>query len=308
MINLIINERSSSGNGKLVGQKVREILEEKNVEYNAYVTESVGHATRITKDLCEQNEGEVTIVVVGGDGTINEVVNGITDFDKVRLGIIPTGSGNDFARGMGLLKGTTSEHLERILKSEGDFRIDLGKVTYGEEKKTKLFAISSGVGMDALVCKKVATSNLKKTLNKFHLGKFTYIIITVQSLFTMKCADSKCRFEGKDDEKYKKLVFLAAMNFYAEGGGVPMAPKATATDGKLSICSCFGVSKLGAFIRLPLLMMKKHENLKCFNVFDTENGEIILSKPMALHTDGEYLEDVKRVKYESIRGILRFIM
>ena len=288
MLNFIVNERSSSGNGKAVWEQIQNLLKEKNVEYRFWTTKKPGHATQIARTLCEQNSSEIDMVVIGGDGTINEIVNGITDFDRVRLGVIPTGSGNDFARGIGL-KGTTEQHINRILNCKKDYRIDLGRVKYEDDKDGKYFAISSGVGMDALVCKKVDTSNLKKTLNKFHLGKLTYIIITIQSLFTMDYSNMKSVYDGNRKLKLNDLIFMAFMNFSAEGGGVPMAPRADARDGKLSACVCYGVSKWGALCRLPLLMIKKHEKLKCFRMVECENGEIHLEKPMALHTDGEYL-------------------
>lgn len=307
MLNFIVNERSSSGNGKAVWEQIQNILNERKIEYRFWITKKPGHATQIAKTLCAQNAGEITMVVIGGDGTINEIVNGITDFDRVRLGVIPTGSGNDFARGMGL-KGTSKEHLDRILNCNEDHRIDLGRVRYEGNKDVKYFAISSGVGMDALVCKKVNTSNLKKTLNKFHLGKLTYILITIQSLFTMDYSDMKGMFEGNRGLKLNDLIFMAFMNFSAEGGGVPMAPRADATDGKLSACACFGVGKWGALCKLPLLVLKRHEKLKCFRMVECEKGELHLDKPMALHTDGEYLGDVTWVKYECVKGKLRLMM
>lgn len=307
MLNFIVNERSSSGNGANVWLEVKSILEDRGIEYKEWVTEREGHAVELAGQLLAENEGEIELVVIGGDGTINEIVNGITDFDRVKMGVIPTGSGNDFARGLGL-KGTPEQHLDRILNCKNDYKIDLGKVRYEGNENGKYFAISSGIGMDALVCKKVNTSNLKKTLNKFHLGKLTYIIITVQSLFTMDYSNMKSMYEGRKKLKLDDLIFMAFMNFSAEGGGVPMAPMADAMDGKLSACACFGVGKLGALIRLPLLMMKKHDKLKCFKIIECEKGELHLDKPMALHTDGEYLGDVTWVKYECVKGKLRFLM
>ncbi len=306
MLNFIVNGKSSSGNGLKVWMKIEKVLIEKKIEYKCHMTQRAGHATEIVRELCEKNEDTVNIVVVGGDGSINEVINGITDFEKVRFSVIPSGSGNDFARGMGIKKNTMKQ-LERIINSTEDYRIDLGQVKYNKERKSKYFAISSGVGMDALVCKKVDTSRLKKVLNKLHLGKLTYIIITVQSLFTMDYANTNTKFDGDREENFKNLIFMAFMNFEAEGGGVPMSPKADATDGKLSACACSNVSKWGALCRLPLLVMRNHENLKCFDMIECKESKLHLEKPMALHADGEYLGDVQDVEYKCLKGILRFM-
>ena len=107
-----------------------------------------------------KGEEPVYLLVVGGDGTINEVLNGITDFDKVRFGVIPTGSGNDFGRNLKLPK-TPKESLREICacirkdqRGEALYRIDLGQVSWEGCEKPRIFGISSGLGLDALVCKK----------------------------------------------------------------------------------------------------------------------------------------------------------
>ena len=108
-------------------------------------------------------------------------------------------------------------------------RVDIGQVRWGEtEEESRIFGISSGIGLDAIVCKKALHSKLKKVLNKIHLGKLTYLLLTVSSLFSMKtaevtleCGDNHCV------HKMNKMIFAAAMNLRAEGGGVPMAPKAS---------------------------------------------------------------------------------
>ncbi len=306
MLNFIVNKRSSSGNADSVWNDIEKILKEKCVKYTCWETKEQGHASRIVSSLCENTEDELNIVVVGGDGTINEAINGITDFDRVRFGIIPTGSGNDFARGMGINKNL-SKCVEHVVKSREDVRIDLGLVKYKGCEEGHYFGISSGVGMDALVCKKAETSKIKKVLNKLHLGKLTYLIITVWSLFSMETSDMEASLGEKDKLKLNKLIFVAFMNFKAEGGGVYMAPKADVLDGKLSVCVCSGVSKFGALLRLPLLVIKKHEKLKCFRLIECENGKLKLKTPMTLHADGEYLGEVDYVEYKCEKAKLRFM-
>ena len=144
-----------------------------------------------------KGDDPIYLIVVGGDGTLNEVLNGITDFDRVRLGVIPTGSGNDFGRNLKLPK-SSKESLKQICarytrKTAGEelYRIDLGQVSWDGCEKPRIFGISSGLGLDALVCKKALHSRLKQVLNRFHLGKLTYLALTVQSLFTMETANAK---------------------------------------------------------------------------------------------------------------------
>ena len=101
MYYFIVNERGGSGKALKTWKKVRKALDEKNVTYDVLTTSLETTATILARNVSSL-DGEINLVVVGGDGTVNEVLNGIGDFEKVRLGVIPTGSGNDFARGLGL--------------------------------------------------------------------------------------------------------------------------------------------------------------------------------------------------------------
>ena len=95
-IYFIVNEGARTGKAAEVWKLVRGLLIEKGIAYKAYETKHKGHATSLAAHIAALPQDVIYLVVLGGDGTVNEVLNGITDFDKVRLGVIPTGSGNDF--------------------------------------------------------------------------------------------------------------------------------------------------------------------------------------------------------------------
>ncbi len=312
MLYFVVNEKSRSGKGAEVWKEVKSVLKERGIKYQAWTTAYEGQAISLTEDICKSEDDDICLVALGGDGTANEVVNGITDFEKVRFGIIPTGSGNDFARGL-KLSGSTMENLERILKcvengKDTYERIDIGQVSWDGGAKPRYFTISAGVGMDALVCKKALTSRLKVFLNKLHLGKLTYIILTVQSLFTMTTADISATFDEKGQKNLKRTIFSAVMNFRAEGGGVPMAPHADARDGKLSVTCAYKIPKLVAFLYLIPLVLAKHEKLWGIDVIDCKKCDYHLAKPMVLHADGEYCGDVTEAHFECLPGKLRMMI
>lgn len=311
MLYFIVNKKSRSGRGQSVWHEVMEVLHTKNIPYRVWVTGHEGHAGELAVSICNeaQETAPVCIVVVGGDGTINEVINGIPDISKVRLGVIPTGSGNDFCRGLGI-KGTPSELIEQILTATESETpsMDLGKVSWNHGTESRLFAISSGVGLDALVCKKALKSRLKDTLNWMHLGKLTYVLLTLQSLFTLQTADGRVRFgAGTSWIPKKKTICVSVMNFAKEGGGVPMAPDADAFDGRLSVCSICGIPKWRTFFLLPLLVAGKHLGHRGIEVNDAESITVHLKKPMVLHADGEYCGDVTEIEYSCIPGVLNLL-
>ena len=136
-IQIIVNNGAGTGSAVPVWKETKEYLQEKEIPYNAYLTRYEKHAMKLAGQICEKfPEGPIYLLVVGGDGTINEVLNGIPDFDRVRLGVIPTGSGNDFARNLGILRNTRDD-LEEIVScieqeqnGEPLQRIDLGEVSW----------------------------------------------------------------------------------------------------------------------------------------------------------------------------------
>lgn len=306
MLYFIVNEKSKSGNAKQIWKDIEEVLKVRNVSYQVFVSEYRGHAGKLAGEICAMDDDDICLVAVGGDGTANEVINGITDFEKVRFGVIPTGSGNDLARGLALSKDPKNGivHILNAMKKtrEDTWCMDLGEVIFGDEKR--LFAISSGIGLDALVCKKALKSTIKDILNKIRLGKLTYLVLTVQSLFTMQTADMEIVFDKEESIQKKRMIFIAAMNFKAEGGGVPMAPAASACDGKLSFCEAAGIPKWRTFLCLPFLVAAKHTSIHGFSVTDAKDCTIHLNRPMVVHADGEYCGEVAEVHFRCLPGKL----
>lgn len=296
MLYLIVNEKSRSGKGAEIWREVRAMLDAEHIRYQAQNTEYEGHARLLAEEICKKEDGDICLVVLGGDGTANEVLNGMNHFERVRFGTIPTGSGNDLARGLHIA-GTPTENLRQILDCmakprEENLCMDLGQVSWNGCERPRLFAISSGVGLDALVCKKALRSKLKDFLNKVHLGKLTYVFLTVASLFSMETVDAAVQAERSRPRRMPRVIYAAAMNFAAEGGGVPMAPEADAADGLLSVCCAFGIPKWRTFFYLPFLVAGKHTGIHGFEVNDCRTFRIKSEKPMVLHADGEYCGDV----------------
>ena len=299
MYYFIVNTQARNGNAEYIWNVVKDVLKREAIQYKAFETSFEGHATELAQKLCQLDEEKVNIIILGGDGTINEVVNGITDFHKVRLGVIPTGTGNDFARNLGI-KGATEDIIHDILKCEKGTRIDLGVISWDQQKKRRLFCISSGIGFDALVCKYAMTSRVKKVLNSIKMGKLAYLLLTIRSLFAIQTFDVKVSFGNGKDKNFKDVIFAVGMNLRAEGGGVPMAPSSNPFDGLLPFCIAADIPKCILPICLIRLVLGKHERLKYFHIHNEASCYIKTDSQVVLHADGEYLGDVSEVWYECL--------
>lgn len=309
MLYFIVNDNSRSGRSHKIWTDISRELKNQEIVFKAYRPKNAAHAAKIAGEISMMDDDDLRLVVIGGDGTINEVINGIKDFSKVKFACISSGSGNDFARGLKIC-GNHIEQLKNIISSGVTQRIDIGKVTFNGEntKRTRYFGISSGIGLDAIVCKKALDSKQKNFLNKIGLGKLTYVLLTVESLFSMQTIKATVEFDEDNKPFYAdKMIFLAAMNMSAEGGGVRMTPDASCSDGKLSVCLAHKIPKWRTFFCLPLLMAAKHTGLKGFEIKDGRKITVTTDRPVVLHTDGEYCDDVTKIEFECCHEMLNII-
>lgn len=283
MLNFIVNPSSSSGNASHVWEQVSKKLAKDNISYNALLTDGPGAATRFAREICA-SETSPTIVVIGGDGTLNETMCGITDFSKVTFGYIPAGSSNDFARDIDLESDYVAA-LNSILNPSEYIMLDIGKVTAGNDQRN--FAVSCGIGYDASICYEALNSGIKKFLNKFRLGKFTYVVIALKQL--AKAPRVSCTISVDDGEpvSYKKFLFTAAMIHRYEGGGLMFCPEANYSDEIIDLCIAHNLPKLKVLRILPTAYKGEHTKFKGIDIKKGKKIVVTTSRPAHIHTDGE---------------------
>lgn len=308
MLYFIVNKHGGSGRAQKTWDKLEALLKEKNVEYTELETQHSAHATQLVQEICKSRVKDKTVIVVGGDGTVNNVLNGIKDFSKIKFAIIPTGSGNDFVRGLGIptKDKNIEKNLDSILEGKVKRQIDIGKISSGDGK-TMHFGISCGLGLDAIVCEKTNLSKLKNVFNKLHIGNLIYLALTVYTLFSMKSHTVTIKFDDEEEKTFDKVIFFAGLNTFAEGGGVKMAPYAKVDDGKLDFCMAYGIPKILTFSKLPFLSAGKHVNLKGFMVRQFEKMKIVSETPMTAHADGEHAGYQTEVTVECLASKLNLL-
>lgn len=308
MYHFIINPKSSSGRGIKFWWLVKDELEKQQIPYKAVFTKHMGHATELVRQICNENTEIKNLVILGGDGTVNEVVNGIDDYTKVLLGYIPSGSSNDLARSLNIPTDPIKA-LNNILHPTKFKYLDHGIINFiGTEVAPRKFSCSSGMGYDASVCLEVQESPLKKRLNRFGAGKFVYIAIAIKQLITAKPMDATVIVDGGKKETYQNVLLVSSMIHKYEGGGLLMAPQADPTDGKLSVCLVHGLSTARAFFLLPTIFSGKHVGFKGVEAFHCSEIEIITDSNIAVHTDGELPAVCSHIKVSCIHEQIRMIL
>ncbi len=274
MLDFIINPIAGGKHGKKIRKVVNVIetcLKEKGVEYRLHYTTYKGHAKALTETLI--SEKATDIIVVGGDGTLHEVVNGFTDFN-VNLGLAPCGTGNDFASSIGI---SLDPHkaLDVILNQEPKFTdfMQLPKVR-------GINVVGTGIDVDVLKrYEKLKTKN-----------KFNYTTCLIRTLFNFEYTDFTAKI---DDKEFPYRSFIACIaNGNVFGGGIPICPVATPTDNKLNFIAVKAISKIkliNAFLKLKkgkVLSLKQTEHFECQNV------DILTKKPCTINVDGELYENM----------------
>ena len=287
MLDFIINPIAGGRLGRKIKNAVEIIkthLTERRVEFSIHFTEHKGHAKALTKTLIEK--GATDIIVVGGDGTLHEVINGFTNFEKVNMGLIPCGTGNDFAKAL-KIPLNTERAIDLILSNKPKY-VDFMQM--GDIRGINII----GTGIDVDVLKRYNKLKRKNKLN--------YTTCLVKTLCNFDYTKFNAQIDGKDLSYNSFIACVANGSVY--GGGIPICPVATPTDNKLNFVAVKFIPKLkliGAFLKLKagkVLTFKETEHFTC------ENVNIVTEKPCTVQVDGELYENVD-FKVDIVKNTLK---
>lgn len=229
---VIVNPVAGSGRGLIDFPQISRLLRNDDIRHDAVFTEHKHHATELT--VTAANQGYRKIIVIGGDGTLNEVVNGLfiqkaVEPREMLLAVIAVGTGNDWVRTFGIPQHY-SEAI-RAIREERSFLQDVGTVTYTESHytQTRYMANVAGLGFDAHV---ISTFNHLKI--KGYKGGWMYLYSILKSYFRYK--SSGARIWVDDEVVFNDLMFSLAIGICKyNGGGVQQLPNALADDGLLDL-------------------------------------------------------------------------
>ncbi len=275
MLDLILNPSAGGKQGEKILKALFEIetrLKERDVAYRVHYATVKGQTKELTKTLIDQ--GATDLVIMGGDGTLHAAINGFHSFEKVNMGIIPCGTGNDFAYALGIPKDPVKA-------------IDL--IVDGTPKHTDFMQMPTvrglnviGMGIDVEVLKRY--SKLKKKT------KWGYTKCLIKTLFKFKPFDFDAKING-EAKPYNSFI-AAVANGSVFGGGIPICPIAKVDDQNLNFVAVKGINKIaliGAFLKLKagkILKFKQTTHLL------TQDIKVETKHPYTVNVDGELYENI----------------
>lgn len=246
---VIVNPNAGSGKGAKDWEKISGLLDSHKLSYTARFTECKGHAIICAKEGVES--GFRKIITIGGDGTLNEVVNGVflnttcatTD---VSVAMIPVGTGNDWGRMFGITNDY--ENAIRIISASRHMKHDVGVITFynGAEKNKRYFINIAGLGFESMV---VRRTNIQK--DKGRSGKAIYFLNLLLSLLSYHNTRAEVTIDG---EKGNFNIFSMNIgNGRFCGGGMRQTPFAKPDDGILDVTIINGIGKIEIIRNLKIL-------------------------------------------------------
>jgi YegS/Rv2252/BmrU family lipid kinase len=273
-IAVIVNPRAAGGKALKALPVINHTLESLKCSYAIYVTKGSGDAIQAARAFAE--EGAARIVAVGGDGTVNEVVNGIYQSGAdAALGLVPVGHGTDLARYLGTTKDV-AQAAQRACKRDVS-RIDLGLARYSDGT-ARAFINIAGLGFDAIVAAKAQKSRLPG-------GNLPYLGSALTTLVGFQNLQVKIEADGQIIET--PGVFVQIANAQYMGGGYHFAPMASMDDGLLDVCIVGDFGKLELIREIPGVYKGKHVTHPKFSHVAAKCISIETSTPAMVQLDGE---------------------
>jgi diacylglycerol kinase (ATP) len=298
---VILNPQSSKGaTGKRVAE-IQQALHELGLNFNLSLTERPWHAAELARAAVA--DGYDAIVAVGGDGTVNETLNGILGSPDQNgagpvLGVLPVGRGNDFCFASGIpldFKAACQNLAAARVRS-----MDAGRISSEQEASLRYFGNGVGIGFDAVV---------SRVANRAKLSGFLgYFVAALQTMYIYYKAPDM-QIELSNEVIRQRSLMVSIMNGRRAGGGFLMAPHGNPSDGVLDLCIAKNISKAKILMLIPRFMQGTQETHPAIQVKkDTRVTVRAMDGHLPVHVDGEVLSaELKEIKVEILPGRLKVI-
>ncbi|MBL8953355.1 MAG: diacylglycerol kinase family lipid kinase [Myxococcaceae bacterium] len=257
-VRVIVNP--GAGGGRAMQRLARSLVPQAGVELEWVQSRSAGHLAELMN--VAQREALHAVGLAGGDGTVQHALAGLEPgLNRVPIGVLPVGSGNDFALGCGVPRGV-AQAMEVLVNGVAR-RVDLGVSREGRR-----FCCVAGVGLDELALRIIYASWLPRS-------KVLNVLAALRALVVYRPRHVRIAWEGGTFEG--EVMFAAVANTRSYGGGFRVAPAAEVDDGALDLCIVRRTSRLKLLVNFPRIMKGTHGEL----------DEVLLVKSPWVHIEGD---------------------
>ena len=258
------------------------------------VTRKEGDARRLARQALVEGTG--LIVAAGGDGTLNEVVNGLSeDFGKARLGLLPLGTGNDFARSIGV-PADLDAALD-VLREERVRTVDVGRATFGGESRH--FINMAAGGFSGQVSEKADEV-------KERWGPLAYLRAAVGTLFGLQGFEATFLIDGEERLEVETYNVVVSNGRYV-AAGIPVAPQSELDDGLLDLMLVPTATLPQLALLAPQILLGRHADSDLLVFRELTTLEIESDPPMAFNVDGELIGEGS-IRFEVLPRALEVVV
>jgi YegS/Rv2252/BmrU family lipid kinase len=301
-VKLIFNPMADMGRAWKIANDLRPIAQEFKGELTWSGTVYPTHAIDLAKQAAE--EGCDLVVAMGGDGTAHEVMNGLMQVPEDKrpiMGIVPIGSGNDFAYAMGITQ-RSAHALAHALKAENIQAVDVGLLT-DEHGRREYFDNTLGIGFDAVVTIRSHKLPIVK-------GFLIYLTAVIQTII-LNHNPAKMKIETDTEQLDVSALMVTLCNGPREGGGFMLAPESKNDDGKLEYVIVNKISRSMMFRLVPEFMNGTHMRFKQVRMGAFKRLTLTSDLPLYIHADGEIFtsfgSNLKKITVETLPKALRVV-
>ena len=299
-VKLILNPMADKGNAWKVARDMRPIIAEVgNCEWSGTVYPT--HAVELARQASEQ--GYDLVIAVGGDGTVHEVINGLMQIPEEKrpvLGVVPVGSGNDFAHAAGI-PVDPFEALKLALHGKPG-QVDIG-ILKGSDGRVEYVDNTFGIGFDAI-------TTIRSHRLPILRGFLMYLVAVIQTII-LDFDPANLKVETDHEAWEGPTVMFVMCNGPREGGGFLVAPEAKPDDGIFQYASIGKVSRLMMFRLIPEVMKGTHGRFKQVRMGSFHRMSLTSDRPLYIHTDGEIFSgfgtDVHQLTFEILPGAFKMV-
>jgi YegS/Rv2252/BmrU family lipid kinase len=290
MTTFLVNPASAAGATGRRWAAIQRRAAAAGLEGDVLFSERPGHLAELAREAA--TGGERLLVVVGGDGSVHEVANGIAELEGVEIAVIPRGTGWDFARSQGI-----PHRLESAIQIARNGRartIDLGRATYRDGRS--IFANVASAGMSGAIARRA--NETTKALG----GKVSYLAATLSVFRRWQAGEMRVTVDGEERSGRMHDVIVALGPYL--GGGMKMCPDADPSDGKFDVLLIGNLDKRDLVLTLPKIYRGTHLPHPKAEILRGATVTIDADEPIPVQLDGEQ-PGTTPVRFEVLPGALR---